>query len=266
MRDTERSWAATVEGFGELLKPGRTGSLEGFMGVAEQIDKYRKRLAIVRAGRRLRGRGPEPAAGAVRLRRHPLGHDPAAADARLAPGARDPGRDPLGAEADQGLRALAADRRGAADLIDRPQALGRLPPRRRGAARAHRRARPGDRGGRDPRLLPHLRRARGQDALRRQDAGLRQGDAPDPARAARGALHPHHPRRPRRLALAHADELGAGDLRGVGAPVAQPDPQGAQDGADDRPLHRGPLRGPGRRHRGRAAQASATSSSSTSTR
>ena len=31
------------------------------MGIAEQIDKYRKRLAIVRAGRRLRGRGPEPA-------------------------------------------------------------------------------------------------------------------------------------------------------------------------------------------------------------
>ena len=34
----------------------------------------------------------------------------------------------------------------------------------------------------------------------------------------------------------------------------------------DRPLHRGPLRGPGRRHRGRAAHASATSSSSISTR
>jgi hypothetical protein len=30
------------------------------MGFAEQIEKYRKRVAIMRAGRRLRGRGPQP--------------------------------------------------------------------------------------------------------------------------------------------------------------------------------------------------------------
>ena len=77
-------------------KPGRTGSLEGFMGIAEQIDKYRKRLAIVRAGRRLRGRGPEPRPGAVRMRGDALGDDAAAADARLASGARDPRARPTG--------------------------------------------------------------------------------------------------------------------------------------------------------------------------
>ena len=82
------------------------------MSVLDQIDRYRQRARIVLAGRRLRGRTPEPPPGAVRLRRDPIGDDAAAADARLASRGRDPRRDPLGAEADQGLRALAADRRG----------------------------------------------------------------------------------------------------------------------------------------------------------
>ena len=52
--------------------------------------------------------------------------------------------------------------------------------------------------------------------------GLYPGDAPDPARAPGGPFRPHHPRRSRRLALAHANELGARDLCAVGPPVAQP--------------------------------------------
>ena len=79
------------------------------MGLSDQIDRYHKRAGIVLAKRRLRGTHARAAAGAVRLRRHTLGDDPAAADARFAPRCRDPRRDPLGAEADQGLRALEAD-------------------------------------------------------------------------------------------------------------------------------------------------------------
>ena len=73
-----------------------------------------------------------------------------------------------------------------------------------------------------------LRRARGQDALRRQDSRLHQGDGADPAHPPRGAIHPHHSRRPRRLALPHADELGPDDLRGVGEAVGRADREGAR--------------------------------------
>ena len=78
------------------------------MGLSDQIDRYRKRVEH-RARRQAPARAhARAAAGAVRLRRHPLGDDAAAADARLAPRRRDPGRDALGAEADQGVRALAS--------------------------------------------------------------------------------------------------------------------------------------------------------------
>ena len=89
-------------------KRPRPGSLSGFMGLSDQIEQ------VPQAGRdRARRAAPARAharagAGAVRLRRDPLGHDAAAADARLAPRGRDPRRDALGAEADQGLRALAS--------------------------------------------------------------------------------------------------------------------------------------------------------------
>ena len=102
----------TVTGIGELLRPRRMGSLEALMGFSDQIDRYRKRVGIVLAGRRAARAHARTAAGAVRLRRHPVGDDAAAADARLASRRRDPGRDALGAEADQGVRALQADRRG----------------------------------------------------------------------------------------------------------------------------------------------------------
>ena len=95
-----------MRGFGELLEPG---SLNGFMGLAD-TDRAgtASGRSIVLAGRRLRGRTPDAGAGAVRLRRHPLGDDAGPADARLAPRARDPRRDALGAEADQGPGARAS--------------------------------------------------------------------------------------------------------------------------------------------------------------
>ena len=117
-------------------------SLACFMGFSDQIDRYRKRPASSSPTRRLQRPHARAAAGAVRLRRHPLGDDAPAADARLAPRPRDPGRDPLGAEADQGVRALEAVGRRRRDAGDRPQALGRLPPRRRRVARPDHRAHP----------------------------------------------------------------------------------------------------------------------------
>ena len=52
-----------------------------------------------------------PDAGAVHRRRHPLGHDAAAADARRAPRARDPARDPLRPRRDRAARGRAGGRR-----------------------------------------------------------------------------------------------------------------------------------------------------------
>ena len=150
-RHRARAGARPWRGSASCWKSRRTGSLEGFMGSPNRSTNTASGSAIM-----LRRAAParahaRAAAGAVRLRRDALGHDAAAADARLAPRPRDPGRDPLGAEADQGLRALEADRRGRGRPGDRPQALGRLPPRRRRAARADRRPRPGDRRRLDPR-------------------------------------------------------------------------------------------------------------------
>ena len=71
---------------------------------------------------------------------------------------------------------------------------------------------------------------------------------------ARGALHPPDPRRPRRRALeaAKARRRRAGPRRPRSA-GRRIDPR-AQALAEGRPLHRGPLRGPGHRHRADAAR------------
>ena len=86
----------------------RPGSVNGFMGLSDTDQP------VPPAGEH-RARRPAPArpharagAGALRLRRHPFGDDAGPADARLAPRARDPGRDALGAEADQGTGARAS--------------------------------------------------------------------------------------------------------------------------------------------------------------
>ena len=101
-------WADTVRGIGELWKRcERVAWRASWASQTRSSDTGSGRSIVLRRPAPARPQ-PGAAAGAVRVRRHPLGHDPAAADARLAPRRRDPGRDPLGAEADQGLRALAS--------------------------------------------------------------------------------------------------------------------------------------------------------------
>ncbi len=223
------------------------------MSLSDRIGKYRQRASIVLAGPRLRGRTPQPppapfVCGVTRsgttLLRLMLDSHPELAI---------PGETHWVPKLIKSFERSKQSPEDTADLVIDHKRWGDFHLDADEMRQSDPRDRAADRSGRDPQLLSDLRRARGQGPLRRQDPRLRARDAPDPAGAAGGALRPHHPRRPRRLALAHADELGAGDLRAIRAPVAQPDPQGAQDGPRRRALHGGSLRGARRRHRGRAA-------------
>ena len=83
VRDTERAVERDRARGSAMLERRRTGSLDGFMGLSRPDRQLPQAV-------RDRARRPAPArpharaaAGAVRLRRDPLGDDPAAADARL---------------------------------------------------------------------------------------------------------------------------------------------------------------------------------------
>ena len=143
------------------------------MGLLDTFDRYRQRARIVLAGRRLRGREPVPppapfVCGVTRsgttLVRLMLDSHP---DVAI------PGEThwlPKLIKA-QERRAQSADE--LADLIVDHKRWGDFQ-LDASDLRELRRARPGDRGGRDPRLLHALRPARGQVALRRQDPGYVQ--------------------------------------------------------------------------------------------
>ena len=62
VRDSERPWTTPWRESASCWKPPRTGSLEGFMGFTDQIDRYRKRCAD-------RARRPAPARAHARSRR-----------------------------------------------------------------------------------------------------------------------------------------------------------------------------------------------------
>ena len=140
-------------------------------------------------------------------------------------------------------------------LPARASPLGRLPPRPGRAARAAGRGRHAahPEGG-DPLLLRPLRLQAGQAALGRQVPALRGEHGQDPPPPAGVAVHPPDPRRPRRRPLEAAKE-GRRPRGGAqrGQALEQPDRPLAQALAEGRPLHRGPLRGPGHRHRAGAA-------------
>jgi hypothetical protein len=135
----------------------------------------------------------------------------------------------------------------------RAPALGGLPPRPGGAAQALPRHRPDQPGRRGPRLLPALREARGQEALGRQDAGVRARDAPHRECPPRGEVRPPGSRRTRRRAVGAGDELGSEHRARGGVQVEEADTARARAGAADRALRGDPLRGSRARHRGHAA-------------
>ena len=220
--------------------------------------------------RPLRAPVPRP----VRGRGRALGHDPAAADARLAPGARDPAGDALPQPADPVVGAAAvqpADRRRRTIVhderrrwndfgLDEEDLLGQL------------------RGRSSPSTPPtrcaafyelYADQAR-QAPLGRQDAGLHPQDEEAAEDAARGALHPRDPRRPRRRPVAeradHQARQGPGAAARDGAPLAQADRQGAgRRATSSSTTSRSATRTWSPTPRGSCA-ASASTSSSTSTR
>ena len=142
VRDTERRWADTVAGIGELLTTTRRrGSLEGFMGFSDQIERYRKRCGHrPRRPPPARAARPEPPpapfvcgvtrSGTTLLRLMLDSH----------PDVAIPGETHWVPKLIKAFERSQADRRGRGQPGDRPQALGRLPPRRRRAARADQRA------------------------------------------------------------------------------------------------------------------------------
>ena len=216
----------------------------------------------------------EPAVpGPVRGRRRALGHDPAAADARRPPRARDPARDPLHQPADPGLRAGCASTRGRRRRRSSTTSAGAgttSASTRTTCSRASRRSKPfnttdavrafyelyADKHGKPrwgdktpdyirkmKKIQKTLPEARFIHVIRDgRDAGLSQNT--------RIAKRGKDPVPPREMARRWRKRIvKARDRRRGG-----------------RALHRGPLRGPGHRHRGASCGGSASSSSSTSTR
>ena len=142
------------------------------------------------------------------------------------------------------------------ETADLDRRWGDFHDRRRRSCRALGALEPLDRARRGPRVLRALRRA--SRASRRARATRRPGYVKAMREIQRlpagGALHPHDPRRPRRRALGPQAELGpARRSRRRPSSWRSRVIRGRAQAALPRLLHGGQVRGPGARHRGRAA-------------